>query len=73
MRRVLSCLFFCLMLHIQTSCKKCISCTITDSNGNEIAIDERTCGNRQQREDARTEAEIRGENLGGSANCNDVD
>jgi hypothetical protein len=55
------------------SCKKCISCTITDSNGNEIASEEQTCGNSQQLEDARAEAKIRGKNVGGTANCSDVD
>lgn len=55
------------------SCKHCIACTITDSNGNEIVTAERTCGNKQQIDDARAEAIIRGENLGGSANCIEAD
>lgn len=67
-------LFGCIwMLSALLSCKKCVSCTITDSNGNEITTALRTCGNKQQVEDARAEAKIRGENLGGSASCSEVD
>jgi hypothetical protein len=66
-------ILFLALTGIFSSCKKCISCTITDSNGNEIAADERTCGNTQQLEDARAEAKIRGKNVGGTANCNEVD
>lgn len=61
------------MLGTHVSCKKCVSCTIADSNGNEIATAERTCGNKQQIDDARAEAKIRGENLGGFASCSEVD
>ncbi len=61
------------MLGAQVSCKKCVSCTITDSNGNEIVTNERTCGNNRQIEDARANAQIRGENLGGSARCSEAD
>jgi hypothetical protein len=67
-------LFGCIwLLSALLSCKKCVSCTITDSNGNEIATALRTCGNKQQIDDARAEAKIRGENLGGSASCSEVD
>jgi hypothetical protein len=66
-------ILFIALTGIFSSCKKCISCSITDSNGNEIASDERTCGNAQQLEDARAEANIRGNNVGGTASCNDVD
>jgi hypothetical protein len=66
-------LCFVVSLSALVSCKKCVSCTILDSNGNEIVKNERTCGNRELREDAVAEARIKGENLGGSANCSDVD
>ena len=58
---------------LQSACTRCVSCTITDSNGNEITSDERTCGNRQQLDDARAEANIRGKNVGGAAICIDAD
>jgi len=73
MKRIPLLLGCLLILIAQVSCKRCISCTITDSNGNEVASDERTCGSSQQLDDARAEARIRGKNLGGSAICSDTD
>jgi len=71
MKRIFLLLSSLLILITQTSCKRCVLCTITDGNGNEVAVDERTCGSSQQLDDARASARIRGQNLGGSANCKD--
>jgi hypothetical protein len=53
------------------SCKKCQTCTVFDSQDNELES-KKLCGNRQQLDDQRTRAQINAVNIGGDFRCVEV-
>ncbi|MCB0819388.1 MAG: hypothetical protein KDC13_02105 [Bacteroidetes bacterium] len=55
------------------SCKKCIECTVYDSNDNIIRDSVKTCGNSNALEKARKDARDESSLLGGTYECTDPD
>ncbi len=53
------------------SCRKCIQCTVFDSNGNALNDSLETCGNKSALDKARNAARDESLLLGGTFNCSD--
>lgn len=62
-----------LLLVSAASCKKCIECTVYDSNDNIIRDSIKTCGNNNALEKARKDARDESSLLGGTYECADTD
>jgi hypothetical protein len=66
-------LLFLLTVNIlfAVSCKKCIQCTVYDSNGNSLNDSLETCGNSSALDKARDAARDESLLLGGTYECTD--
>ena len=54
-----------------TSCKKCTTCEVLDSNGNIIQASTETCGNRTKLDETRADARDKSKLIGGTYTCTD--
>jgi hypothetical protein len=57
------------MLLPAAGCRKCETCKVYDSQGNELPDPKRTCGSRKMLEKAEENASLRAMNLGGTYTC----
>ena len=54
-----------------SSCKKCTSCEVKDSNGNTIQEPIKTCGSETDLDQIKTNAQVQSTSIGGSFECVD--
>ncbi|HPH83320.1 MAG TPA: hypothetical protein PL185_12140 [Flavobacteriales bacterium] len=65
---ILSVVIICTHL---TSCKKCTTCEVLDSNGNTIQEATETCGNKSKLDETRADARDKSKLIGGTYTCID--
>jgi hypothetical protein len=51
------------------ACRKCVICTVSDSNGNVLVDKEETCGSREDRDLAKDKARDQALLISGSYTC----
>ncbi|MCB0791433.1 MAG: hypothetical protein H6595_08380 [Flavobacteriales bacterium] len=68
MRKILLSLAVLLVITATSSCRKCITCTATDSSGN-IVSTTNTCGGRIVRNSAESDCRSTADIYGGTCNC----
>ena len=58
-----------LLLISMGSCRKCVTCTVSDSNGNILVDKEETCGSREDRDLAKDKARDQATLISGTYTC----
>jgi hypothetical protein len=59
----------CMLTLSFSSCRKCITCTVSDSSGNVLVDKEETCGSREDRDLAEDKAKDQATLISGTYSC----